>query len=27
VVGVPLRSTTDTSRNDPRFTFLVKGEF
>lgn len=27
VVGVPLRSTTDTDRGDPRFTFQVKGEF
>ncbi len=27
LVGLPLRSTADTNRNDPRFTFLVKGEF
>lgn len=27
VVGVPLRSTSDTEGGEPRFTFLVKGEF
>lgn len=27
VVGVPLRATGDTKRGDPRFTFMVKGEF